>query len=292
MTSGRGGQVPSREHLPSLVSTAWLAAELETPHLRILDATYYLPTERRDARALFCAAHLPGAQFFDIDCIADQQSTLPHMAPTVTQFEQCASTLGIGNADRVVFYDQRGLYSAARGWWLLRLFGHDRVAVLDGGLPKWRREGRALLQGTPSPPPRAQFQAVYRPQLVRSAAQLLANLLNRNELVLDARSRERFLAQSLEPRAGVRGGHIPHSLSLPHGELLTADGTLLEPAALRQRFAQLGIDSNSRVVTSCGSGVTAAVISLALSVAGLPCGALYDGSWAEWGSRQDTPIEV
>lgn len=275
-----------------LVSVDWLAAEIGAPDLIVLDASFYLPTENRDPRAEFRAAHIPGARFFDIEAIADDATDLPHMVPTPGRFAQLVGALGIGNDSRLVFYDQRGIFSAPRGWWLMGLFGHDRAAVLDGGLPAWRRAGHAVEQGEPPAPRPATFRPDFRAARLRGIGDMLANVASRAELVLDARSAARFRAEAPEPRAGMRSGHIPGAASLPFGELLAPDGTMLPPPALRARLAEAGADGARPVVTSCGSGVSAAVLTLAMVRAGLPMGALYDGSWAEWGGRSDTPIDV
>jgi thiosulfate/3-mercaptopyruvate sulfurtransferase len=279
-----------------LISTAQLAAELGSPGLIVCDATLYLPGDTRVARTLYTVARLPGARCFDIDVIADIDSALPHMLPGISRFERMMSTLGIGNDSRVVFYDQHGLFSAARAWWMLRLFGHEHVAVLDGGLPKWQHEGRALESGEPSVPPlrpgepHHPYRASLRARPLRGIGDLLENMSTQGELVLDARSGERFHARVAETRPGLRPGHMPGAVNLHYAELLTPEHTLLSPAALRERFARAGVAPETAVVTTCGSGVTAAVLTLGLVVAGLPEGALYDGSWAEWGGRTDTPI--
>jgi thiosulfate/3-mercaptopyruvate sulfurtransferase len=277
--------------LPPLVSVQWLAAQGAAADLAVFDASWYLPGQQRDARDEYRRAHIPRARFFDIDVIADTESMLPHMVPTSAQFERMVGALGISNATRVVFYDQQGLFSAPRAWWLMRLFGHDACGVLDGGLPQWRREGGSLAHGEEPPAVPGRFRASFNARYLRGTGDLLDNLRSGQEIVLDARSAERFSARSPEPRPGVRGGHIPGSRNLPYTQLLSAQQTLLTPEELRARFAACGVDEHSQVVTSCGSGLSAAVLSLALQVAGLPAGALYDGSWTEWGSRPDTPVQ-
>jgi thiosulfate/3-mercaptopyruvate sulfurtransferase len=275
----------------SLVSSEWLAGRLGASDLVVFDASWYMPSEQRNARAEHRLAHIPGARFFDIDLIADTESALPHMAPTAARFEKLLSALGVGNDDEVVFYDQKGLYSAARGWWLMQLFGHERCAVLDGGLPKWRAEGRALEQGDLAPA-RKQFVATLSVRYLRGLGDLRDNLRTGTEIVLDARSSERFHGRVPEPRPGLRSGHIPGSRSLPYTELLSAQQTLREPHELRACFAARGVGPAAAIVTSCGSGLTAAILNLGLDVAGLRSGALYDGSWAEWGGRLDMPVEL
>ncbi len=273
-----------------LVDTSWLAARLGEPGLIVLDATYFMPHEGRDARAEFRQARIPGARFFDIDAIADDATDLPHMVPSAGRFEQLVGALGIGNESRLVFYDQRGIFSAPRGWWLMGLFGHDGAAVLDGGLPKWRAEQRPVETGEPPPPAPSRFRASFRAARLRGLGDMLANLRGGAELVLDARAAPRFHGEAPEPRPGLRGGHIPGAVNLPWGEALAADGTMLPQEALRARLAAAGADGTRPVVTSCGSGVSAAILTLALVRAGLPQGALYDGSWSEWGAREDLPI--
>jgi thiosulfate/3-mercaptopyruvate sulfurtransferase len=275
-----------------LVGTDWLAAHLAGPGLVLLDATLYLPNEGKDARAEFLGAHIQGARFFDINLFADTDTDLPHMVPSPGRFARLAQALGISNDSFVVFYDQRGLFSAARGWWLMGLFGHDRTAVLDGGLPKWRAEGRPVESGEPPEPLPGDFRADFRTARLRGIGDMIENLATGEELVLDARAAARFRGEVPEPRAGVRSGHIPGAHNVPITELLAPDFTMLPPDRLRARLAQAGADGSKPVVTSCGSGVTATVITLAMVRAGLPAGAVYDGSWTEWGGRTDTPVET
>jgi thiosulfate/3-mercaptopyruvate sulfurtransferase len=273
-----------------LVSTEWLAENLG--EVLVFDCTFYLPTEKRDAKAEFAAGHIPSAGLFDIEVIADPDTDLPHMVPTPGRFARLVGELGITNASRVVFYDQKGINSAARGWWMMELFGHDRSAVLDGGLPKWVAEGRSLEAGLP---PRAKpviFRPDFRATRLRGIGDMLANTQSRAEIVLDARPAARFNGTAIEPRPGMRSGHIPGAVNLPIAEVLTAQQTLLPVPELRAKLASLGIDGTKPVVTSCGSGVTATVLTLAMARAGLPSGAVYDGSWSEWGGRTDTPVEI
>lgn len=274
----------------TLVSTGWLAQRLGRPGLVVFDATKYLPNEPRDAMAEFRAGHLPGARFFDVDAVADQDTDLPHMVPAPGRFAKLMGALGVGNDSTVVFYDQKGLASAARGWWMMGLFGHDRAAVLDGGLPKWVAEDRPLEDGDPLPVATATFRPDFRATRLRGVGDILANLEAKRELVLDARAAGRFTAVLPEPRPGMRSGHIPGSANLPYTELLAANQTMLPPDALRARLAAAGVDGSKPVVTSCGSGITACILTLAMVQAGLPAGAVYDGSWSEWGGRADTPI--
>jgi thiosulfate/3-mercaptopyruvate sulfurtransferase len=274
-----------------LVATAWLAAHLDAPDVKVADATWFLPTLGRDARQEYAEAHIPGAVFFDIDDIADAASPLPHMLPDAAKFSSRMRRLGLGDGTRIVLYDNNKYSASARAWWTLRLFDHPEVAVLDGGLAKWRAEGRPVTD-EPVTPKEAHFTARQNNLLVRDLEQMRANVLSRREQVVDARSRGRFAGIEPEPRAGLRGGHIPGSVCLPHLELIATDGTLLPEPELRRRFAAAGVDANRPVVTSCGSGVTASTLALALYRLGRDDVAVYDGSWSEWGGRSDTPVET
>jgi thiosulfate/3-mercaptopyruvate sulfurtransferase len=277
--------------MDAVVTTAWLAEHLGASDLRVVDGTWHMPQLKRDPRAEFEAAHVPGAVFFDIDAIADRSTTLPHMLPAPSQFAAAVGALGIGSGDRVVVYDVRGVVSAARVWWTFRAFGHEAVAVLDGGFRKWRAEGRPLESGAAKPAPRV-FSARPRPELVRDLDAMRANIGSHAAQVLDARSAGRFAGTEAEPRAGLRGGHIPGSRNLPYETLYRPDGTLKPPDELGDAVAAAGIDLARPIVTTCGSGVTASVLALALYVLGRRDVAVYDGSWSEWGARSDTPIET
>ena len=269
-----------------LVSTDWLARHLKDPDLRVLDASWYLPDQNRDAKAEYAAGHIPGARFFDIDEISDQRSSLPHMAPPPEKFISRMRALGVGDGHQVVVYDGAGLFSAARVWWLFRLMGKADVAVLDGGLPKWRAEGRELEDMPPLIKDR-HLTTSRQNQLVKDVTQVAhAAKLGEAEIV-DARAAARFRGEVAEPRPGLRRGHIPGSKNLPFATMLNGDGTMKPPAELRAVFVAAGVDLAKPVITSCGSGVTAAVLSLALERIGHRNHALYDGSWAEWGMYDD-----
>jgi len=276
-----------------LVSTEWLAANLGAPDLILFDCSTYLPGEPGNKHEAFAAARIPGARMFDIDAIADADTDLPHMVPTAARFAKLVGALGVSNGSRIVFYDQHGLRSAARGWWMMRLFGHEAAAVLDGGLPKWRAEGRLVESGpAPSPTPAA-FVAALRADRLSGIGDIkrIVRQGGGEALILDARSRGRFTGAAPEPRAELSSGHMPGAANLPYTELLNADGTMKDPAALRALFTAAGVTAERPVVASCGSGVTACVIALGLVRAGFPEGSVYDGSWTEWASRPETPKE-
>jgi thiosulfate/3-mercaptopyruvate sulfurtransferase len=274
-----------------LVSTDWLAAHLSAPDLRILDASWHMPADNRNARAEFEAAHIPGARFFDIDEIADTQSSLPHMAPPVEKFVARMRALGVGDGHRVVVYDSSGIFSAPRVWWTFRLFGKTDVAVLDGGLPKWRSEGRPIEDGVPILRDR-HFTARRNAGLVRDVTQVAASAKLGDAQIVDARSRERFRGEAPEPRPGLRSGHIPGSKNLPWAQLLNPDGTMKDLDGLRAAFTEAGVDVARPVITSCGSGISAAILSLALERLGNRSHSLYDGAWAEWGAYADLKVEA
>jgi len=280
------------DRLPTpVVTTQWLAAHLGEPGLVLIDASWYLAAMQRDARAEYLADHIPGAVYWDLDVLSDQHTPLPHMLPDAESLAQAIGGLGIGDGDRVVVYDGSGVnLSAPRVWWTLKLAGHDAVAVLDGGLGRWRAAGHPLEAGMVVRAP-ARFTLHLRPELVRNQAELQGNLASRSWQVLDARSRGRFEGSEPEPRPGLRGGHIPGARSLPYTELVAGDGTLLPAEQLRGRFVAAGIDLSRPVVTSCGSGVTACALALGLELLGASAYSVYDGSWSEWGREGGPPIE-
>jgi thiosulfate/3-mercaptopyruvate sulfurtransferase len=275
----------------TLVSTGWLAQHLRDPDLRILDASWYLPDAGRDARAEYAAGHIPGARFFDIDDITDQRSDLPHMAPTSEKFISRMRAMGVGDGHQIVVYDGSGLFSAARVWWTFRLMGKTDVAVLDGGMPKWRAEGHEI-EDMP-PVLRDRHMTVSRQNhLVKDVTQVAHAAKLREAEIIDARSAARFAGTAPEPRPGLRSGHIPGARNVPYTSLLNADGTMKSVAGLRTVFAGAGVDLSKPAITTCGSGITAAVLSLALERMGHRDHALYDGSWAEWGMYGDLAVET
>lgn len=273
----------------TLVSTDWLAAHKKDPDLRILDASWYLPDAGRDAYGEYQNTHIPDARFFDIDDISDRRSDLPHMAPPVEKFMSRMRALGIGDGHQVVVYDGAGLLSAARVWWLFRLMGQNNVAVLDGGLPKWLSEGR----DTEDLPPvvRDRHMTVrFQNQLVRDVTQVSSASKVGDHEIVDARSPARFRGDAPEPREGLRSGHIPGSRNVFFADLLNADNTMKDTDATRAVFEAAGVNMSKSIVTTCGSGVTAAILSLALERIGKTDHSLYDGSWAEWGMFPTLPI--
>jgi thiosulfate/3-mercaptopyruvate sulfurtransferase len=284
-----------------VVSTQWLREHLDDPHVRVLDASWYLASMNRDPRREFREGHIPGAQLFSIDDASDPASPLPHTFPPAAQFSEVVSRLGVSSSDHVVVYDASGTnFSAPRAWWMFRAFGHDDVSVLDGGLAAWKDtppdattlETGALEFGDPLPPPRGTFNAVLRTSMLRSASQVHEAPQQRTAQLVDMRSRGRFEGSEPEPRPGLRGGHIPGARNLPYAHLVDDRGLLRSPPELHAMLESAGIDLGRPVIASCGSGVTACSLLLALDVLGVGGTALYDGSWSEWGQRHELPVET
>lgn len=270
------------------VSTEWLADHLSAPDVVVVDGSWFLPSMNRDAKAEYAAGHIPGAVFFDIDAIADASSGLPHMLPRPEAFSSAVRKLGIGDGMRIVIYDGAGLFSAPRVWWTFRVMGARDVVILDGGMPKWRAEGRPVDAEPVSRPPR-HFTARFDHGMVRDLGDVRKALADGSATVVDARPADRFRGEAPEPRAGVRSGHMPGARNLPFGRLIR-DGKLAEPTAVAAAFEEAGVDLSRPVITSCGSGVSAAILWLGLESIGHGRMGLYDGSWAEWGSRNDTDV--
>jgi thiosulfate/3-mercaptopyruvate sulfurtransferase len=272
-----------------LVSTSWLAERLDRGDVRVLDGSWWMPAENRDPRAEHVAAHIPGAVFFDIDAIADHTVDLPHMLPTPDAFAKAAGQLGLSRDVAIVIYDTFGVRAAARVWWTLRVMGFSEVFVLDGGLRAWRAEGRPVESGEAIPTP-TQVAAAFDPELVRSLQDLRGFVDSGAAQIVDARSGPRFRAEAPEPRVGLRSGHMPGARNLPFDGLLEADGRMKPLPAIRSAFEAAGVDISRPIVTTCGSGITASVLALALARLGRPDVAVYDGSWTEWAGRADTPV--
>ncbi len=275
-----------------LTETDALERELDAPDLVIVDASWHMPSDGRDARKEYLEEHIPGAVFFDIDEIADTKSPLPHMLPPPEKFSSRMRSMGIGDGSRIVVYDTKGLFSAARVWWTFRVMGVNDVSVLNGGLPKWKREERPLESGEPRSRTTRHFTARRNADLVRDLADMKALVKDRSAEIVDSRAPDRFAGRVEEPRPGLRSGHIPGSHNLSYGQLLNKDGTLKSAPGLTQLFEAAGVDLSKPVVTSCGSGITASVLALALAVIGHRRTAVYDGSWAEWGADKTLPIET
>ena len=273
-----------------LVTTDWLAAHLNDANVKVVDATFKLPGVLPLPKDDYLAAHIPGAVFFDVDAVSDHENPLPHMFPSAEQFGRDVGALGVGNDDTVVICDAGGWVAGPRAWWMFLSYGHDKVRILDGGLKKWRAEGRAIESGAVTPK-QATFKAAYDARRVRSIDEMIANVASKAEQVIDARAGERFEGRVAEPRPGLRSGHIPNSRNLPYGQLFDAATGAMKPLdELRRAFAGAGVDIDRPIVTSCGSGVSAAVLTLALYRLGVRGTALYDGSWSEWGQADGPPI--
>ena len=277
--------------MDSLVSTDWLERELGAPDLRVIDASFFLAADGRDARAEFEAAHIPGAVFLDIEEVSDPSSAAPHMLPSEPKFASRMQSLGLGDGNRFVVYDNSPLHSAARAWWMLRIFGAHHVALLDGGLQKWREEGRALESGR-QPHRHGHFTAALDRKAVAGKADVLALVGGDGQQIVDARGAARFAGEETEPRPGLASGHIPGSLNLPQGQLFEADNRWKRGEALRGAFERAGVDLNKPMVTSCGSGITAAVLLFGAHLLGKEDVRLYDGSWSEWGADPATPKAI
>ena len=275
-----------------LTETDELESELDAPDLVIIDASWHMPDEGKDAYAEYLAEHSPGAVFFDIDEIADTKSRLPHMLPPPEKFSSRMRSMGIGDGSRIVIYDTRGLFSAARVWWTFRVMGVDDVSVLNGGLPKWKAEGRPIESGKPVSRTSRHFTARRNADLVRDVSDIKALLKDKSAEIVDARAPERFAGDAPEPRPGLRSGHIPGSHNLPYAKLLNKDGTLKSAPELEKLFGEAGVDLSKPVVASCGSGITASVLALGLAQIGHRKTAVYDGSWSEWGADKTLPVET
>ena len=275
-----------------LIETDELERELDAPDFVIIDATWYMPDEGKNAREEYLAEHIPGAIFFDIDEIADTNSPLPHMLPSPEKFSSRMRKMGIGDGQRIVVYDRHGMFSAPRVWWMFRVMGADEVSVLNGGLPKWKSEGRPLMMGEPSARTPRHFTSRRNLDLVRDVDDMKSVIHDKSADIVDARSPERFAGTVPEPREGLRSGHIPGAQNVPYGQLLNADGTLKSTEELNAIFAAAGVEPHKPVVTSCGSGITACVLALALAETGHRRASVYDGSWTEWGADDSLPIET
>jgi thiosulfate/3-mercaptopyruvate sulfurtransferase len=273
-----------------LVTTEWLAAHINDANVKVLDATFKLPGILPLPKDDYLAAHLPGAVYFDVDAVSDHSNPLPHMYPSAEQFGRDVGGLGVSNADTVVVYDSGGWVAAPRAWWMFLAYGHSNVRILDGGLKKWKAEGRKVESGEVKAKP-ATFKASYDPRRVRSIEQMVANVASRAEQVIDARAADRFEGRAAEPRPGIRSGHIPGARNVPYGQLFDAATGAMKPLDdLRKAFTGAGVNFDAPIVTSCGSGVSAGVLTLALYRLGITDTALYDGSWSEWGQAGGPPI--